>query len=40
MEIGNLTSGVATEGVALIKDAQLKTTRTGDPFLALRFADR
>lgn len=40
MEIGNLTSGVATEGVALIKDAQLKTTRTGNPFLALRFADR
>ncbi len=40
MQIGNLTTGVAASGVALLKDAQLKTTRTGSPFLALRLADR
>lgn len=40
MAIADLTEGSAIGGAFLLTDAQQKTTRTGDPFLSLVFADQ
>lgn len=40
MAIADLTEGSAIGGAFLLNDAQQKTTRTGDPYLSLTFADR
>lgn len=40
MAIADLTEGSAIGGAFLLQDAQQKTTRTGDPYLNLVFADR